>query len=243
MYIAELVPPRIRGAVVSFNQLMVTLGILVAYIVDWGFAPLPNNWRWMFAVAVVPGAALAIGMYFMPFSPRWLIQKGREDDARGVLERYRFDEDDIDGEIEEIKEVARRRSACASCVGEGLSADDDRRGRARDLPADRRHQHRHLLRADDPQVRRAGATPARSTQSVYIGCTNVFFTIVAILVLDRLGRRFLLIDRHRDADRRAVGLGIFFHRRACSTASAGSRSSACSSTSWASRSASARCSG
>src|SRR5690348_7784344 len=55
MYIAELVPSRIRGGVVSFNQLMVTLGILVAYIVDWGFAPLSNNWRWMFALGAVPG--------------------------------------------------------------------------------------------------------------------------------------------------------------------------------------------
>src|SRR5579885_2424209 len=108
MYIAELVPPRIRGGVVSFNQLMVTLGILVAYIVDWGFAPLSNNWRWMFALAVVPGAALAIGMYFMPFSPRWLVDKGREDEARAVLERYRFAEDDIDGEIQEIKDVAEQ---------------------------------------------------------------------------------------------------------------------------------------
>src|SRR3954447_12062408 len=106
MYIAELVPPRIRGGVVSFNQLMVTLGILAAYIVDWGFAPLSNNWRWMFALAVVPGAALAIGMYFMPFSPRWLVQKGRDDEAREVLERYRFDEDDVDEEIREIKEVS-----------------------------------------------------------------------------------------------------------------------------------------
>src|SRR6185503_17368189 len=100
------VPPRIRGGVVSFNQLMVTLCILAAYIVDWGFAGLSNNWRWMFALAAVPGAALAIGMYFMPFSPRWLVQKGREDDAREVLETYRFEDDDVDREIEEIKEVA-----------------------------------------------------------------------------------------------------------------------------------------
>src|SRR5690348_447646 len=51
MYIAELVPPKIRGGVVSFNQLMITLGILVAYIVDWGFAGFSNNWRWMLGVA------------------------------------------------------------------------------------------------------------------------------------------------------------------------------------------------
>ena len=91
MYIAELVPPRIRGAVVSFNQLMVTLGILAAYIVDWGFAPLLEQLALdVRALPSIPGAALAIGMYFMPFSPRWLVQQGREDDAREVLERYRI---------------------------------------------------------------------------------------------------------------------------------------------------------
>ena len=93
MYIAEIVPPRIRGGVVSFNQLMITLGILAAYIVDWGFAGFSNNWRWMFGVAVIPGAVLAIGMYFMPFSPRWLVEKGRKDDARRMLSRYRDSED------------------------------------------------------------------------------------------------------------------------------------------------------
>src|SRR4051812_19352903 len=120
MYIAELVPPRIRGAVVSFNQLMVTLGILAAYIVDWGFAGLSNNWRWMFALAVIPGAALAIGMYFMPFSPRWLVQQGGEDDARQVLERYRFEEDDIDGELQEIKDVSEKEVDLKELVRAGM---------------------------------------------------------------------------------------------------------------------------
>ena len=61
----------------------------------------------MFALALVPGAALAIGMYFMPFTPRWLVQKGREDEAREVLETCRFEDDDIQGEIDEIKQVSQ----------------------------------------------------------------------------------------------------------------------------------------
>src|SRR5947209_6993257 len=120
MYIAELVPPRIRGGVVSFNQLMVTLGILVAYIVDWGFAPLSNNWRWMFALGAVPGAALAIGMYFMPFSPRWLVEKGRDDEAHAVLDRYRFEEDDVDGEIREIKDISESEVPLRDLVAKGV---------------------------------------------------------------------------------------------------------------------------
>jgi sugar porter (SP) family MFS transporter len=209
MYIAELVPPRIRGGVVSFNQLMITLGILAAYIVDWGFAGFSNNWRWMFALAVVPGAALAIGMYFMPFSPRWLIDKGREDEAREVLENYRFEEDDVDGEIEEIKDVAKQEFSLRELLGKSV----------------RRMMIVGIALAVFQQIvgintviyyaptilKFAGQQNTGAlTQSVYIGCTNVFFTIVAILLLDRLGRRFFLIAGTATLTAALVGLGIFF---------------------------------
>ena len=209
MYIAELVPPRIRGGVVSFNQLMITLGILAAYIVDWGFAGFSNNWRWMFALAVVPGAALAIGMYFMPFSPRWLIDNGREDEAREVLENYRFEEDDVEGEIEEIKDVAKEESSLRELLGKGV----------------RRMMIVGIALAVFQQIvgintviyyaptilKFAGQQNTGAlTQSVYIGCTNVFFTIVAILLLDKLGRRFFLIAGTATLTAALVGLGIFF---------------------------------
>ncbi|HEY8407941.1 MAG TPA: sugar porter family MFS transporter [Gaiellaceae bacterium] len=209
MYIAELVPPRIRGGVVSFNQLMITLGILAAYIVDWGFAGFSNNWRWMFALAVVPGAALAIGMYFMPFSPRWLIDNGREDEAREVLENYRFEDDDVEGEIEEVKDVAKEESSLRELLGKGV----------------RRMMIVGIALAVFQQIvgintviyyaptilKFAGQQNTGAlTQSVYIGCTNVFFTIVAILLLDKLGRRFFLIAGTATLTAALVGLGIFF---------------------------------
>jgi sugar porter (SP) family MFS transporter len=209
MYIAELVPPRIRGGVVSFNQLMVTLGILTAYIVDWGFAPLPNNWRWMFALAVIPGAALAIGMYFMPFSPRWLIDKGREDDARAVLERYRFEDDDVDGEVEEIKEISKDEVPLRQLVAKGL--------RRMMLVGVGLAIFQQIVGINTviyyaPTILKfAGQQNTGAlTQSVYIGCTNVFFTIVAILLLDKLGRRFFLITGTGILTVALVVLGAFF---------------------------------
>jgi len=209
MYIAELVPPRIRGGVVSFNQLMITLGILVAYIVDWGFAPLPNNWRWMFALAVVPGAALAIGMYFMPFSPRWLVDKGREDEAREVLEKYRFEDDDVEEEIKEIKDVAAQEFNLRELIGKGV-----RRmllvGVA--LAVFQQIVGINTVIYYGPTILKfAGQKNTGAlTQSVFIGCTNVFFTIVAILLLDRLGRRFFLVAGTSILTAALVGLGIFF---------------------------------
>ncbi len=209
MYIAELVPPRIRGGVVSFNQLMVTLGILAAYIVDWGFAGLSNNWRWMFALAAVPGAALAVGMYFMPFSPRWLVQKGREDEAREVLETYRFEEDDIDEEIGEIKEVSEQESSLRDLIGKGV--------RRMMLVGIALAVFQQIVGINTviyyaPTILKfAGQQNTGAlTQSVYIGCTNVFFTIVAILLLDKLGRRFFLITGTAVLTAALVGLGVFF---------------------------------
>jgi sugar porter (SP) family MFS transporter len=209
MYIAEIVPPRIRGGVVSFNQLMITLGILVAYIVDWGFAGFSNNWRWMFGVAVVPGAVLAIGMYFMPFSPRWLIEKGRKDDAREVLSRYRDSEEDVDDEVREIEQVAEEEFSLRELLGKAV----------------RRMMIVGIALAVFQQIvgintviyyaptilKFAGQQNTGAlTQSVFIGCTNVFFTIVAILLLDKLGRRFFLITGTSILTVALIGLGIFF---------------------------------
>jgi sugar porter (SP) family MFS transporter len=209
MYIGELVPKRIRGGVVSFNQLMVTLGILAAYIVDWAFAPLPNNWRWMFAVTAIPGLALAIGMYFMPFSPRWLVQKGREDEARDVLRNYRLDDDDVDEEIREIKEVAEEevplRELIAKnlrrtmIVGIGLAVFQQIVGINTVI-----YYAPTILKMAGQQ--NTGAL----TQSLYIGLTNFVFTIVAILLLDRLGRRFFLLAGTACLTVALVGLGVFF---------------------------------
>ena len=86
-YISEQAPARLRGGVSSFNQLMVTIGILVAYLVAAGFQDVPGTWRWMLGLSVVPGLALAIGMLTVPASPRWLVSRGRDEDARCVLQR------------------------------------------------------------------------------------------------------------------------------------------------------------
>jgi sugar porter (SP) family MFS transporter len=209
MYIAELVPRRIRGGVVTFNQLMVTLGILVAYVVDWGFAGFSNNWRWMFALGAVPGAALAVGMYLMPFSPRWLVEQRRDDDARDVLQRYRMDEDDVDGEIDEIKEVAEQEVSVRALLGRGI-----RRMMIVGIGLAVFQQIvgiNTVIYYGPTILKFAGQQNTGAlTQSVYIGCTNVFFTIVAILLLDKLGRRFFLLTGTSILTVALVVLGVFF---------------------------------
>jgi MFS family permease len=119
MYISELAPKRLRGAFTSFNQLMVTLGIFVAYIANWSLKGVGDNWRWMLGLAAIPGAALAIGMLFLPHSPRWLMDHGREDEAREVLERLRAT-DAVDEELDEIPEAASQTGSLGDLVSPRL---------------------------------------------------------------------------------------------------------------------------
>lgn len=87
MYIAEMSPVRIRGGLVILQQLAISGGILISYLLDFAFDSAGWGWRPMFAAAVLPATALAIGMLVMSHSPRWLGMKERWDDAGAVLER------------------------------------------------------------------------------------------------------------------------------------------------------------
>lgn len=87
MYIAEIAPTRRRGALVTLNQLMITIGILVSYVSDYLLSndANPESWRWMFGVGFIPGIVLLVGMLFLPETPRWLISKKRWEEGKAIL--------------------------------------------------------------------------------------------------------------------------------------------------------------
>src|SRR5271155_2710377 len=90
LYIAEIAPSRIRGLLVSVNQVAVVTGILLSYSVNYGLAGAgAANWRWMFASAAVPSVFFLLALLFVPESPRWLVQKGRENEAERILSRIK----------------------------------------------------------------------------------------------------------------------------------------------------------
>lgn len=110
LYIGEMAPARMRGGLVSLNQLAITIGILAAYLVDYGLSG-SGNWRLMFGLAAIPAVALFIGMLFQKESPHWLIAQGRDEEAQRALRRLRGPQDDVDAETEEIRNLGRRRSS------------------------------------------------------------------------------------------------------------------------------------
>jgi len=87
MYVAEVAPPKIRGTLITIYQLAITLGILVAYLVNFALHDMDNNWRWMFATGLFPSVVFFVGLFFIPESPRWLVKAGFREKARMVLER------------------------------------------------------------------------------------------------------------------------------------------------------------
>ena len=193
MYIAELAPKRLRGGTVSFNQLMIVSGILAAYIVNFALKDVGDNWRWMLGLGALPGAALAIGMLFQPYSPRWLVEQGRTDEAREVLCRAR-DSEDVEDELEGIESVAdeergisirellRPRIRPMLGVGLGLAIFQQIIG------------INTVIYYAPTILSQAGAGTGKAVgQTVFIGVTNVVLTLVAVLLLDRIGRRVFLL--------------------------------------------------
>lgn len=104
LYISELAPVAIRGKLVSVNQVALTSGIVISYLIDYVFAG-AQAWRWMFALAVIPATAFGIGLLFIPDSPRWLVARGHVDQAEGVLKRIRGS-DQVQSELNAMQQSA-----------------------------------------------------------------------------------------------------------------------------------------
>jgi len=191
LYIGELAPPRARGALVSLNQLALTMGILTAFLVDYALSS-SGDWRMMFGFAVLPAALLFVGMLTQSESPAWLATHGRVDEARAVLRRVRSRDHDVEGEVADIRSLSRRVTSYRELL----------------RPDVRRVVVLGVLLAIFQQItgintviyyaptllHQAGLGNAASLlANVGIGSVNVLMTIMAIRLIDRVGRRRLLL--------------------------------------------------
>jgi MFS transporter, SP family, galactose:H+ symporter len=194
VYISEVAPPESRGRLVTFFQLAVTIGILVAYLVGLAFDGI-EGWRWMLGLGCVPALALAFGMVRMPQSPRWLVMSGDDFAARATLAKIRVDDPDtIDMELEEIKgsldekpgawsELLQPVVKAALVVGVGLAILQQVTG------------INTVIYYAPTIVEFTGVNSSAGSilAAVGVGVINVGFTILALRLLDRAGRRTLLM--------------------------------------------------
>ncbi len=192
LYISEIAPVAIRGKLVSINQVALTSGIVFSYLIDYAFAG-SQAWRWMFAMAVIPAAAFGIGLVFIPDSPRWLAGRGHFDQARAVLKRIR-PPDKVEAEMSAIQHSVAQQQGnwsellspllrSAMIVGIGLAIAQQITG------------INTVIYYAPTIFKFAGFSSASVAilASVGVGVVNVVFTVVAMQLIDRVGRRPLLL--------------------------------------------------
>ena len=192
LYISEIAPVEIRGKLVAINQVALTSGIVISYLIDYAFAG-SQAWRWMFAMAVIPAAAFGIGLIFIPDSPRWLAAHGYVDKARAVLKQIRAQEK-VEAELDEIQHSVTQQEGHwselldpllrpAMVVGVGLAIAQQITGI-------------NTVIYYAPTIFKFAGLSSASAEilaSVGVGVVNVVFTVAAMQLIDRVGRRPLLL--------------------------------------------------
>jgi len=210
MYIAEIAPPKIRGSLVSINQLNIVLGISVAFFTNYMILQLGQsdmawtqalqfdayNWRWMLGLETLPAIVYFIGLFFVPHSPRWLVMKKRYDEALSVFKKA-----NIEGKAEKQFESAK----------ESFESEKDMNKRTvSDLfkPALKLVLLVGIVIGILQQITGINAvffyapmifeqsgigTDASFVQAILVGLTNLTFTVLAILFIDKVGRKPLLL--------------------------------------------------
>lgn len=210
MYIAEIAPPAMRGRMVSFNQLNIVIGISVAFftnylILSWGQSDAgwaealkldEYNWRWMLGLELLPAVLYYLGLFFVPKSPRWLVMKGQTDQALTVMQQF-TDQEDAKKQITEAAD----------------SIELDKNSEEAGLTEFFKPMYRTMLLIGvvvailqqitginsvffyAPMIfEQSGiGTDASFIQAILVGITNLVFTVLAILYIDKLGRKPLLV--------------------------------------------------
>lgn len=199
MYIAEISPARIRGRMVSVNQLAIVTGFMVVYFVNY-FIDMQGDalwnqrigWRWMFGSESVPAMVLLVLLFFVPESPRWLTKRGRDDEALEILtsadgsaragEQLGQIKEAIAMESSSVTQLLRPGMRVVLVIGVALAILQQVTG-----------INVFLYFGTEIFKKMGSETNAALLQTVVVGAVNLTFTVVAIWTVDRLGRKPLML--------------------------------------------------
>ncbi|MEW6279300.1 MAG: sugar porter family MFS transporter [Candidatus Eremiobacterota bacterium] len=220
LYLSEVAPQRMRGSMVSMYQLLITIGIVVAQLSDAYFASYATiggqtggHWRWMLGVLALPASLMFLAVLTLPESPRWLLMKGREEDCRGVLDKVRSSEEEIQQEIGEIKrdlklpqnglelflQNANFRRACF--LGFALQTIQQLTGI-------------NVVIYYMPKIIEVAGFSSTTEQmwgNVLMGVVNVLSTFIAIAFVDRWGRKPIMYAGFVVMGAAMTTVGAIFH--------------------------------
>ena len=205
LYLAEIAPEDKRGAMISTYQLMITIGIFVAFLSDLAFS-YTESWGWMLGIIALPGALFLLGVLGLPESPRWLVLRGRSRDATTVLRNLRGDDAIATREVVEIEAQLQTPQS-------GLRLFMENRNFRRSvglgvlLQVVQQLTGINVVMYYAPRIFQdlGYATSAQMWFTAIVGLTNVLATFIAIGFVDRWGRRPIL---YAGFVVMAVGLGV-----------------------------------
>ena len=195
MYIAEVSPAHLRGRMVSLNQLTIVIGISMAYYSNWFLLETGENaWRWMLAVEAVPSFLFLAALFIVPESPRWLVAKNNEKDAKKVLTRVAgtefasFELKEIKNSLTgnekrgTLKDVFKSKYSFVLFLGIFLAVFQQWSG-----------INVIFFYAPDIFAKANLGVDAALFQTTLIGVMNIVFTILAMRVIDKMGRKLLML--------------------------------------------------
>jgi SP family xylose:H+ symportor-like MFS transporter len=221
MYIAEIAPPKRRGALVGNYQLAIVIGIVVVYFVNYFIAlqgdaqwNLNIGWRWMFGSEIIPSILFLVFIFLIPESPRWLLQKGKSEQAVAVLEKINALEDvaQVQSEIQNSLEQEDKGQwnnlvnpiyKKALFVGIGLSILQQLTG-----------INAILYYAPEIFKSLGSSTDASLLETSILGVVNLIFTLLAIKWVDKMGRKPLLYIGSAGMTISLAAVGIFIYNEA-----------------------------
>lgn len=204
LYIAEISPSIARGSLTSFPEIFINLGILLGYISNYAFSRLPAhiNWRVMLGVGILPSVFIALALFVIPESPRWLVMQGRIDEARFVLSKTN----------ESVKEVEERLAEIQVAAGSANAEKNEEKAVWREIinpsPAVRRmlitgcgiQCFQQITGIDatvyySPTIFKGAGIKGNNellAATVAVGFTKTIFILIAIILIDKVGRKPLL---------------------------------------------------
>lgn len=205
LYISEASPARIRGALVSTNGLLITGGQFLSYLINLAFTKAPGTWRWMLGVAGVPALVQFILMLSLPESPRWLYRQDKKEEARAILEKI-YPANEVEDELKALHESIEAEKAEAGEIGNGfitrlkgaLSNPVVRRGLYAGIAVQVAQQFvgiNTVMYYSPTIVQFAGFASNQTALALSLVTSglNVVGTLISMCLVDKYGRRRLMI--------------------------------------------------
>ncbi|ORZ08710.1 and other transporter-domain-containing protein [Absidia repens] len=215
VYISEIAPKNIRGRLTTLNTLVITFGQVIAYVINIAFSNVDEGWRYMFGIAGIPALFQLLVMPFLPESPRHLVVTGNEDEAKKVIRRIygdsvsdAFIENEIShisqdirtsraGEFKDFKLPEHYKPLIIACI---LQAAQQLSG----------FNAAMYYAATILQMAGFRSNQNATSVAIIVAVTNMVFTIVAVMVIDRVGRRRMLITTIVGLIAGLITLGVTF---------------------------------